>query len=150
MPDSNRYFRHGRPTCWPLNTNAAKRHFPLRLSHCLLPTSWGFASCRVYPAAPAVFSGRFCSLCGNAHAHTSAGSYPAIGEDSEARTRGLLIKSQLLFRLSYIFIWRRGWDSNPRSLSESPVFKTGSLNRSDTSPCEAAAFAVCPQQHVRD
>ena len=31
-------------------------------------------------------------------------------------------------------IWRRGWDSNPRSLSESLVFKTSSLNHSDTSP----------------
>ena len=30
--------------------------------------------------------------------------------------------------------WRRGWDSNPRSLAGSPVFKTGSLNHSDTSP----------------
>ena len=29
---------------------------------------------------------------------------------------------------------RRRWDSNPRSLSGSPVFKTGSLNHSDTSP----------------
>ena len=29
---------------------------------------------------------------------------------------------------------RRGWDSNPRSLSRSLVFKTSSLNRSDTSP----------------
>ena len=29
---------------------------------------------------------------------------------------------------------RRRWDSNPRPLSESPVFKTGSLNHSDTSP----------------
>ena len=29
---------------------------------------------------------------------------------------------------------RRGWDSNPRFLSESLVFKTSSLNRSDTSP----------------
>ena len=29
---------------------------------------------------------------------------------------------------------RRGWDSNPRPLAESPVFKTGSLNHSDTSP----------------
>ena len=34
-----------------------------------------------------------------------------------------------------ILLWRRGWDSNPRSLSESLVFKTSSLNRSDTSPC---------------
>ena len=30
--------------------------------------------------------------------------------------------------------WRRGWDSNPRCLATSPVFKTGSLNHSDTSP----------------
>lgn len=29
---------------------------------------------------------------------------------------------------------RRRWDSNPRSLSESLVFKTSSLNHSDTSP----------------
>ena len=29
---------------------------------------------------------------------------------------------------------RRRWDSNPRPLAESPVFKTGSLNHSDTSP----------------
>ena len=31
-------------------------------------------------------------------------------------------------------IERREWDSNPRPLSESLVFKTSSLNRSDTSP----------------
>ena len=31
-------------------------------------------------------------------------------------------------------IWRRGRDSNPWSLSGSLVFKTSSLNRSDTSP----------------
>ena len=30
--------------------------------------------------------------------------------------------------------WRRGWDSNPRSLAGSLVFKTSSLNHSDTSP----------------
>ena len=30
--------------------------------------------------------------------------------------------------------WRREWDSNPRCFSASPVFKTGSLNRSDISP----------------
>ena len=36
--------------------------------------------------------------------------------------------------LTYIFTWRRGWDSNPRPLSESLVFKTSSLNHSDTSP----------------
>ena len=31
--------------------------------------------------------------------------------------------------------WRREWDSNPRPLAESLVFKTSSLNHSDTSPC---------------
>lgn len=31
--------------------------------------------------------------------------------------------------------WRKGWDSNPRSLAGSPVFKTGALNRSATLPC---------------
>ena len=30
--------------------------------------------------------------------------------------------------------WRREWDSNPRWVAPSPVFKTGSLNRSDISP----------------
>ena len=35
-----------------------------------------------------------------------------------------------------IIRWRRGWDSNPRFLSESLVFKTSSLNRSDTSPLD--------------
>ena len=30
--------------------------------------------------------------------------------------------------------WRRVWDSNPRSLAGSPVFKTGALNHSDNSP----------------
>ena len=29
-------------------------------------------------------------------------------------------------------LWRCGWDLNPRYLSVSPVFKTGSLNHSDT------------------
>ena len=33
-----------------------------------------------------------------------------------------------------VFNWRRGWDSNPRFLAESLVFKTSSLNHSDTSP----------------
>ena len=35
-------------------------------------------------------------------------------------------------------LWRRGWDSNPRSLSGSLVFKTSSINRSDTSPDKAS------------
>ena len=33
------------------------------------------------------------------------------------------------------FVWRRRWDSNPRYLAVSLVFKTSSLNHSDTSPC---------------
>ena len=33
-----------------------------------------------------------------------------------------------------ILNWRREWDSNPRSLPESLVFKTSSLNHSDISP----------------
>ena len=37
-------------------------------------------------------------------------------------------------RLGWERNWRRGWDSNPRPLSESLVFKTSSLNHSDTSP----------------
>ena len=36
---------------------------------------------------------------------------------------------------------RRGWDSNPRPLAESPVFKTGSLNHSDTSAYYAAVVS---------
>ena len=36
--------------------------------------------------------------------------------------------------LGGVVFWRRVRDSNPRFLSESPVFKTGSLNRSDNSP----------------
>ena len=31
--------------------------------------------------------------------------------------------------------WRREWDSNPRHIAVSLVFKTSSLNRSDISPC---------------
>ena len=38
--------------------------------------------------------------------------------------------------------WRRGWDSNPRPLTESLVFKTSSLNHSDTSP-HASATSPC-------
>ena len=44
-----------------------------------------------------------------------------------------------LFACPDIFIWRRGWDSNPRCVAASPVFKTGSLNHSDTSPYYDAA-----------
>ena len=37
----------------------------------------------------------------------------------------------------FAILQRRRWDSNPRPLAESPVFKTGSLNHSDTSPNNA-------------
>jgi hypothetical protein len=30
--------------------------------------------------------------------------------------------------------WRRGWDSNPRGLLTLPLFESGTLNHSDTSP----------------
>ncbi len=30
--------------------------------------------------------------------------------------------------------WRRGWDSNPRWLLTTPLFESGTLNHSDTSP----------------
>ena len=36
------------------------------------------------------------------------------------------------------FIWRRARDSNPRCLAASPVFKTGSINHSDSSPDDQA------------
>ena len=42
-----------------------------------------------------------------------------------------------------LFFWRRGWDSNPRYLSVSLVFKTSSLNRSDTSPQIFYFLVVC-------
>ena len=42
---------------------------------------------------------------------------------------------------------RRRWDSNPRPLSESPVFKTGSLNHSDTSP-KTAWTVYHPHTHL--
>ena len=36
--------------------------------------------------------------------------------------------------------WRRGRDSNPRSLAGSLVFKTSSINHSDTPPCPARKY----------
>ena len=38
-------------------------------------------------------------------------------------------------RQMWVLFWRREWDSNPRWVSPSLVFKTSSLNRSDISPC---------------
>ena len=49
-------------------------------------------------------------------------SNPNVHQSKNPPTRGGLL------------LWRRVRDSNPRFLSESPVFKTGSLNRSDNSP----------------
>ena len=37
------------------------------------------------------------------------------------------------------FIWRREWDSNPRRVAASLVFKTSSLNHSDISPKNACS-----------
>ena len=50
-------------------------------------------------------------------------------------------------------IWRTGWDSNPRYVAVSPVFKTGSLNHSDTCPCcpcevLACALTTCIFYHI--
>ena len=40
------------------------------------------------------------------------------------------------------YYWRRGRDSNPWSLAGSLVFKTSSLNHSDTSPKLISAFII--------
>ena len=44
--------------------------------------------------------------------------------------------SQKQLSIAICELWRRGWDSNPRPISETPVFKTGSINRSDTPPIQ--------------
>ncbi len=51
--------------------------------------------------------------------------------------------------------WRRGWDSNPRLLSGEPLFESGALNLSATSPINfivvshptrlAQSFQDCPR-----
>jgi hypothetical protein len=43
-----------------------------------------------------------------------------------------------------VAIWRRGWDSNPRGLLTLPLFESGTLNHSDTSP--RRILAVCQQK----
>jgi hypothetical protein len=45
-------------------------------------------------------------------------------------------------------LWRRGWDSNPRShVSGTPVFETGSFNRSDTSPKSCLQiYSILPEK----
>ena len=57
-------------------------------------------------------------------------------EPSRPLTRPTPLAGEPLQPLEYfsIFSWRRGWDSNPRPITESLIFKTSSLNRSDTSP----------------
>ena len=40
------------------------------------------------------------------------------------------------------FSWRREWDSNPRLLAESLVFKTSSLNHSDISPYKTPYYST--------
>ena len=57
-----------------------------------------------------------------------------VGASGRNRTTDTGIFSPLLYRLSYLGLWRRGWDSNPRCDTASLVFKTSSLNHSDTSP----------------
>ena len=56
-----------------------------------------------------------------------------------ARARGRPFESHLCTKKAappagVLLFWRREWDSNPRWVAPSPVFKTGSLNPSDISP----------------
>ena len=69
-------------------------------------------------------------------------------------SRGAPSATWVLLQLNKIKIYnmvkyhkRRRWDSNPRPLSESPVFKTGSLNHSDTSP-KTAWTVYHPHPHL--
>ena len=39
-------------------------------------------------------------------------------------------------------LWRKGWDSNPRCVAASLVFKTSSLNHSDISPYCRLSYAT--------
>ena len=45
-------------------------------------------------------------------------------------------KKTATYLLFLHYFWRRERDSNPRLLSESPVFKTGALDHSAISPCD--------------
>ena len=42
---------------------------------------------------------------------------PAYGASSQTWTDGLTITSGVLYQLSYRSIWRRGWDSNPHTVT---------------------------------
>ena len=57
----------------------------------------------------------------------------------DSNPRHVVLETTALPTELYPYVWRRGWDSNPRPLSESLVFKTSSLNHSDTSPCPILA-----------
>ena len=46
-------------------------------------------------------------------------------------------------------IWRREWDSNPRCIAASLVFKTSSLNRSDTSPYQFGVKKIGDSSETR-
>ena len=52
----------------------------------------------------------------------------------EATTQNCDSTKKSCYHVDNSLLWRRGWDSNPRPLAESLVFKTSSLNHSDTSP----------------
>ena len=61
-------------------------------------------------------------------------SYPQ-GISSVTEGNGYHCKKPLLSGRQKRFLsWRREWDSNPRCVAASLVFKTSSLNRSDISP----------------
>ena len=44
-----------------------------------------------------------------------------------SKTHAVLFEFMRKASAYLIFNWRRGWDSNPRSLAGSPVFKTGAI-----------------------
>ena len=74
----------------------------------------------------------------------------AYGDDIHAKAwwytkPAAWIKKEVTFgRQKLLLFWRRVRDSNPRFLSESLVFKTSSLNRSDNSPCGVDDTIICP------
>ena len=78
-----------------------------------------------------------------ATANRCEGVYNRAGEPSvtfcekeeQRRERALIfIKNQSKRYKKLAPTWRRRWDSNPRYLAVSLVFKTSSLNHSDTPP----------------
>ena len=67
---------------------------------------------------------------------------PRAGFPAYSLSRGAPSASWVLLQveLRQFKKWRREWDSNPRPLAGSLVFKTSSLNHSDTSPYAHLAF----------